>query len=224
MRTSARSFAAFALGFTFAAALAAGPAVADDTASASGGSHEGITVRGHWVIAVADPDGTVVALREFHNALSSSGDILLAFLLAGNRTVGGFAVRLTPQSVSPCAPLDCVVAEPRFPNIAGPAVAKTLTKTVSGNSIILRGSISVPASGDVGLVGTLLAFCAGALPGPSTVTPASCQSSPGITIGIQPFTSATLTSPVAVVAGQSVLATVTLSFGSAAPPAAPTSR
>lgn len=181
-----------------------------------------ILVRGHWVIEAADPDGTVVAVREFHNFLLGLGETQLVFLLAGNRSAGGFAVSLGPQSVSPCAPTpNCLVTELRFPATAGPAVAKTLTKIVSSTppaSITLRGSIQVPGSGDIGTVGTILTSCSSSvasLTGLSTISPANCQTGAGITTFPLGLTVATLTSPVPVVAGQTVLATVTLRFGSA---------
>jgi hypothetical protein len=42
---------------------------------------QGIQVRGHWIIEVRDPDGTLADRREFENALTLSGAELLAEIL-----------------------------------------------------------------------------------------------------------------------------------------------
>jgi hypothetical protein len=52
-------------------------------ADPSDGAREGIKVRGHWVIEVRDPDGTLSHRHEFENALTSSGQQVLARVLAG---------------------------------------------------------------------------------------------------------------------------------------------
>jgi hypothetical protein len=202
-----------------AAPASAGSAAAPDAAATT------IGVRGHWLIQVADPDGTVVAVREFHNALLPDGERTLVLLLGGNRSAGAFAVLLTsPQSsASPCAPVPfCGVAEPRFGGTASASLVKTLSKivvTAPSPSIVLRGSIQVPAAGDVSGVTTNIVTCG--ISGLSTIAPAACQPPAG---GTQVFTQTTLPTPVSVVAGQTVLATVTLTFGTATVPAAPASR
>jgi hypothetical protein len=61
---------------------------------AAKGSHEGITVHGHWIIEVKNPDGKVTARREFENAIQLTGMSYLASLLAGNNAPGGLSIVL----------------------------------------------------------------------------------------------------------------------------------
>jgi hypothetical protein len=187
-----------------------------------------IRVYGHWRLEVTDPDGTLVTVREFHNGLLPQGENALVLLLGGNRSAGGMAIQLLPTTgAPPCGGPPCTVAEPRYPAAAGPSVAKTLSKIVSTNpaSITLSGSIQVPAAGTVGSVATLVASCAGiaAATGPSTISPAACQQAAGVQILITGLTQTVLSNPVPLVAGQTVLATVTLTFGTGSP-ATPASR
>lgn len=78
----------------------AAPALQPAAASGAkpGGNHEGITVHGHWVIEVKNPDGTVTARREFENSLSSGGNGngagLLAALLGRSLSAGSWNVVL----------------------------------------------------------------------------------------------------------------------------------
>src|SRR3989304_7849966 len=55
-------------------------------ASAPGGSgfDEGIQVHGDWVIEVRHPDGSLAERREFQNALTQTGQLLLTGTLAKN--------------------------------------------------------------------------------------------------------------------------------------------
>jgi hypothetical protein len=75
-----------------AAAPAKAPAA--PAAKPAKGQHEGITVHGHWVIEVKNPNGELVTHREFENALSpglavptvgqtASGEAFLSALLTG---------------------------------------------------------------------------------------------------------------------------------------------
>lgn len=63
---------------------AAAPGQARTTSAAArpgGGLSQGITVHGHWVIEVRNPDGKLVSHTEFENSLK--GQFLLATLLSG---------------------------------------------------------------------------------------------------------------------------------------------
>jgi len=70
----------------------------------------GITVHGHWIIDVRNPDGTLAAHRDFENAIVSPGVGLLSNLLEGNFVPGGWQIELggtnatqTPASAAnPC--------------------------------------------------------------------------------------------------------------------------
>jgi hypothetical protein len=78
------------------------PAAKSATANASAsagqtapkGQHEGVTIHGHWIIEVRNPDGTVVTHREFENAIVQAGEGYLAALLAGNNSSGGLSILL----------------------------------------------------------------------------------------------------------------------------------
>jgi len=85
---------------------AARPAASPSPVAAVGqaapkGPHEGITVHGHWVIEVRNPDGTVTARREFENAIQPLGESYLASLLAGNTSPGGLSIMLNGAGFSP---------------------------------------------------------------------------------------------------------------------------
>jgi hypothetical protein len=230
MRQAATSLLAIALVLTATLAVG-GPAAADADEGPPDSATTHIGLRGDWVIQVADPDGTIVAVHEFQNALLPVGESMIADIVAGNRSAGGFAVALHhatgSSGASPCAPSDsCFISEPRHPILAGPTSSKNLTKivTTAPVAIVLQGSIQVPGSGEFTGVNTRLSACRGLTggPGPSTVPPASCQAG-SVSIMANPFTAATLPVPIAVEAGQTVLATVTLTFGTA-PAAAGASR
>src|SRR6266508_5833565 len=74
------AFASFALG-----AFDSDAAKEQDAGAASSdadGVGEGIQVHGDWVIEVRNTDGSLAERREFENALTSQGQILLAGSLA----------------------------------------------------------------------------------------------------------------------------------------------
>jgi hypothetical protein len=64
------------------------------------GTHEGITVHGHWTIEVRNPDGKVVSHTEFENSLAPDGSVNLTSLLLGNFVPGGYEVTLYNASAS----------------------------------------------------------------------------------------------------------------------------
>ncbi len=81
------------------AAPAAQPAAQPAQTAAPGkpapkGAHEGVTVHGHWVIEVRNPDGTLVSHTEFHNALDTNGAATLSNVLLGQFAPGGYGVVL----------------------------------------------------------------------------------------------------------------------------------
>lgn len=200
MRTSARSFAALVLGFT----LAAAPVVAADTAPAPGNPQEGIQVHGHWVIEVRDPDGQLAGRREFHNALVTEGAQAVGRALTGSAT-GPWGVAFA-GSPNPC-PNGCVIWEPRLPTVANPSISRNLTvaRSQATGTLTLRGNHTVPQDGSVSLVQTLFVQCL-----PSVAATACLVGNPPNRLAN--FTSATLATPIAVVTGQQVLLTVTITF------------
>jgi hypothetical protein len=89
------------------APLISRPAPPTESATRRGaqGDHEGITVHGHWVIEVRNPDGTVTTRREFENSLQPGGGIGLATLLTGNSiSAGSWAILLNGNGNQPAPP------------------------------------------------------------------------------------------------------------------------
>jgi len=89
-----------------AAAKAPAAAQEEENAAATGKlGGDGIKIHGHWVLEVKNPDGKLVERREFNNSLVSggtylSGDQLLAAILTGDLTPGGFGVTLITGSTT----------------------------------------------------------------------------------------------------------------------------
>lgn len=70
------------------------------------GNHEGITVHGHWIIEVRNPDGKLVSHTEFENSLApSQGALLLGWLLFGSEVPGGYLVQMGTPTGGPCTVL-----------------------------------------------------------------------------------------------------------------------
>lgn len=183
-----------------------------DTA-APGGLKDSIHVRGHWVIEVRNPDGSLVTRREFTNALAG-GATSISRYLARLDTPGLWNIRLS-GAPSPCVgtglPGDCFITESRSGRPAAANISKSLT--LAANPLTLSGNITVPAAGSITAVGTGSDFCA---PG---ITPTAClgnfNNQPIIPGAQSPFPSnftATAITPVAVTGGQQVAVTVTITF------------
>lgn len=185
-----------------------GPEASVPTVAPSSGPKEGIKIHGHWIIEVRNPDGTLVTRREFDNALTAAGSIILAASLARSNSPGEWVVSLAgnPQASSPCgtggALIPCVVAEPSS-RLAGTQVFKNLTVGRSGDSrrLILAGNATAERNGNVGIVGTSVQLCSG--------VGSACI---GTTVGGTQFTSRSLAPTIAVQVGQQIQVTVEISF------------
>lgn len=72
--------------------------------------HEGITVHGHWVIEIRDPDGKLAEHREFENSLGALGGVTLSNLSLGSSLPLDYTLMFyqTPLE-SPCGPGVCVL-------------------------------------------------------------------------------------------------------------------
>jgi hypothetical protein len=68
--------------------IASTPAKSQTGAKPRGGPQEGITVHGHWVIEVRNPNGTLAARREFENSLVNIGKSTLVRLLSRTGSAG----------------------------------------------------------------------------------------------------------------------------------------
>jgi hypothetical protein len=162
-------------------------APANRAAARKGGNHEGITVHGHWVIEVKNPDGAIVQRREFENSLTQHGPAILTVILSGNQVPGGWYISLqdpaNPRTGSPCQGLDnsitgaqgaCFILQQglSYADIISNAVptsfctnsptpcSYTLGSALgSGGSFVLSGSIQANQVGNIGSVATNLVAC-----------------------------------------------------------------
>ena len=190
---------------------------AEPAAKPPGGPQEGIKVHGHWVIEVRNPDGTLVARREFTNKLVSDGALALVRLLSRSSSVGRWVIDLDGGSSlssppSPCSGAQCVITEGTGAVLFASQVPIGTDLTVVPNFALhkldLKGSGTVPANGTVGRVLTGLALC------PDSVAPQSPCQYTGPTNGFV-FTVANAPADFAfanVAGGQIVQITVTFTF------------
>jgi len=204
------------------------------SAGQGSGTHEGLKMHGHWVIDVKNPDGTVVAHRDFENALESSAQGYLIGLLSGYQVPGDYMIVLGPASgASPCNATfqfcGLVHNLNTFPALGYCGVyyctGSSLNYTYNFGtgyagpfSMVLSGSITANQTGTVGTVYSIISTCANigfsTTTNPSSIetnSPAFCvtQTSPEPWYG--PLSSASIT-PVAVASGQIIQVTVTITF------------
>jgi hypothetical protein len=175
--------------------------------SEADGVGEGIQVHGDWVIEVRNADGSVAERREFENALTSQGQILLAGSLAREFHPGvwGVGIRGNDPTDSTCETADpislCLIREPISSFLDSYPATHFTTLTVARQQnpteVVLQGNYDAPSDGVIVRVQTFNCF------GPAD--PTLCNN-------IQLITDTTLGTPVNVVAGQQVLVTVRISF------------
>jgi len=205
---------------------------AQTTDQSGGGPQGGIKVRGHWVIDVRDPDGSVVAQREFDNAITQTGRSYIARLLARTIYLTPWEIELGNSSGNgPCAGgfvggvpnnSSCWIVDVGIGNLAGyfglPTVVFTTGTTTVGGAggaeVILTGRITASTAGAINRVATHRTLCPLGNPPPYAQTTDGClYTGPG-----EVFTSHDLTAaqgpgaPLPVTAGQIVQVTVTVSF------------
>ncbi len=185
---------------------------ASEVASASGGEYgEGINVHGHWTIEVRDPDGRLVEHREFENALSPNGDIVLARIIAGISTIGHWQLVIDSSVVGngPCGQA-CLILESSDPETGG-TLFRTLTvdaPLIGANvgKLVLSGSATATNNGEVNVVRTVNGYCEPTLaPSTNCVGAASRVFNTAITF-------ASISPAVSVSAGQQILVTVVIGF------------
>ncbi|NQW20110.1 MAG: hypothetical protein HQ477_05210 [Chloroflexi bacterium] len=176
------------------------------------GTDEGIKVHGRWTIEVTEPDGKLVSLNEFDNALTTSGGETLANFLAHVWSVGKWQVELGGNAcaIGSGSPANCVLVEPPYVNgnISNlPHYFDSLTVTspttgVNSGKLVLTGSATVANDTVINSVSSAVIGCA------PSVAPADANC-PGSYL---PFTAKTLSPTVAVLGNQVVNVTVVISF------------
>jgi len=185
---------------------------------------EGISVHGHWVIDVKNPDGTIAEHRDFENSLVDFGNALVG-LLAGSYVAGDFAITLLPVTgPSICSSSACSIVQSTSTlygaNLcASLACNPGLTQTVTLGGFVpypfsLSGQFVATQTGSVGSLFTGLGLCGARSSVATTVIPSACsaQTYAGLpTNSVENFTGTTIPK-LSVNAGQIVQITVTLTF------------
>lgn len=136
-------------------------------ASRPGRGGEAVEVYGHWMIEMRDPDGSLVRSVEFDNALTTLGARWLAQVLKGSHVITSRSIQLTPSgSNAPCRsgtnPTDCRILEPGaqahpgsdFNNLA----VSVPNSGVNRDKLVLSGTATAVADGDVGVVRVIVNF------------------------------------------------------------------
>ena len=169
------------------------------------GPQEGIKVHGHWAIEVRNPDGTLASHTEFENALMPGGAGILAMLLGRTApTVRGWTVTLEPVNGAPFGvngffqSATAQVFEAALGDGYGTAVNNvdrfgTLVAAQVGTTVVLKGTATAVADGQIGRVQTALMIVGGS----------SLYGD---------FSGTSLPSAVPLAGGQIIQVTVTLSF------------
>jgi hypothetical protein len=180
---------------------------------------EGIQVRGHWVLDVHDPDGTLVRHIEFDNALVTGGASLLAQYLTGSSPArwvielgvyGGVTSLCDGGTYNGSPQSSCLIVDgASVPLPTGTAVFPTLTEAIGGTqTVVLTGTATALVPGQIQYVATRQGSC-GRFTAPASCNPAGT---------VLQFTVHDLVNsqgqptPLPIAAGQIVKATVTLSF------------
>jgi len=150
---------------------------------------DGIKVHGRWTIEVRNPNGSVAGRYEFNNALIFSGGQILARLLQGNSPRGLWMVHFGTGTTTPCPPASCRLQEPGIPFDSDGALSVAIVGNLD-NEVRLTGSLTAAQNGVIDMVHV------------------SQYLNPNITL----FSQKALTTPIQVVAGQSIAVTVVYSF------------
>lgn len=174
---------------------------------------EGIKVHGHWTIEVRNADGTVAEVRDFENALTSSGSAALSNFLGRTRSVGGWLITLygggpvtTGAFQTGPGIYQGIISEIGGQDAnSGPGYFATLTVNapstgVNAGKLVLSGTATAQLDGDIRVVSTSVTAL------PNTQVPAAAYG------GLYSFTSTNLAAPITLLAGQQVLVTVVISF------------
>jgi hypothetical protein len=197
------------------------------------GNHVGVEMRGHWVIDVKNPDGTIAEHRDFENTITGYGQELLVGLMSGYVVPSDYGIFLQAASNSsptPCAPVTsgftgCGIVRslttlpasalcPNFTCFTSLTYAANLVdNTTSGSTFTLAGNFTASQAGTISSVTTMYGTCTpniGTATALSTVSPSTCSTTAG-SGGYRTVSQATITT-VNVVASQIVQVTVTISF------------
>jgi hypothetical protein len=225
-----------------AAARPASPAKATAEATSERHPDEhGIKIHGHWKIDVKNADGSLASSKEFENSLADGGE-LLAYLLTGQTAMGSPLVYLASQQgfCGPTGFANNCELYVNGANVPGGCTAGDLYTSCSSNLaesvytrnvgngkvdyfIQLKGTIPATAGATITSVSTAFSNCYTPSSTLTDVSATQCQTPGtlpsdgsfgdpvvGATAAMGVFTAAATS--VAVLAGQTIIVTVTLSF------------
>jgi hypothetical protein len=154
----------------------------------SKGMNTGIKVHGHWVIEVRNPDGKLVARREFENSLAPGGQNFLATFLSRQYSVGAWEIWLisSDNTKNVCTfsgnPVPCQINEPNSgeaPGCTGGPTSCFATLQVTpppsgGWTFSLSGSAVAAVAGVIDTVQTYQNACT------SATSPSACGTEPAL--------------------------------------------
>lgn len=132
--------------------------------SEGGGQKEGIKVHGHWTIEVRNPDGTLIARREFENALTPEGATTLALVLGLKNMFGEWGITLKGDTNAnqPCAfqdlgsgqlvPIPCLITPPDL-QVDVPSSGQ------NANKLVITGQTTAKRDGNISAVETSVGRC-----------------------------------------------------------------
>jgi len=188
------------MGLVLASCGGAGPEIAS-------GPSEAIQVHGDWTIDVFNTDGTLDQHHEFSNALTSTGEQLLAGLISRESAPGLWHIDLfgNLEEANPClnqfdTPVACRITEVGGPGDPGFTSFDLVVELVPTSVARLSGSVTAGRDGTIGNVRSHLGEC----------PPADSPATPCTTTGSS-FTN-TGAGNVAVAEGQIIQVTVDISF------------
>jgi hypothetical protein len=168
----------------------------------------GVVVRGDWAVTVKNSDGTVARQEFFHNEFD--GAYIVSNVFAHSLTPGRYRLEIDDSTLnSPCVDgfAPCFDFESDDPN-AGTAANNfgNLTATATAaNDLVITGSFIAQRNGEFDGVRMRSSSCS------ATIAPSACQpKGPYIS-----WSDRKLSAPIAAVAGQQILITVTYTFSPA---------
>lgn len=183
----------------FVIAIAAN-AIGARTVSAA--PQEGVKVHGEWTVVVRNEDGSIASRNEFKNALVQVGAGNIASVLGAGQSIGTWLIYFEGGGICTLQPNQCFISTSRY---GQPAILSSTNLTVTVGSgadygkLTLTGSLRAVGAGSIARVATMIMPCPAANPTCSSQT-------------FSDFSIRVLTTPIAVVAGQTVDISVVFSF------------
>lgn len=170
---------------------------------------DGIAVTGDWKVTIKGKDGRVVRVHRFHNDFNGASTV--ATILAHASATGRYWMTLTDSigGTHACGPPEeaaasCFIFEPDDPNSGTPGWFGNLAVSNPSSQLVITGEIEATRSGEFDHVRMLVSRCA------ATTAPSACT--PG---AYGNFSARTLPAPIALIAGQQAIVTVTYTFSPA---------